>query len=284
MRPGLIVLDKDAEPDVAEGSVKGATVKVVSNGRLGDLTASDVAVGDASWIKAGDFVIEAKDGEKTLKAGTDFTLKDGGVDFSEKYLNTFFGTRTVTMNIGYREYSFEVTGTAKGVWEKTDAGWTYIYATGGSAKNKWESINGKYYYFDADGIMESDAYRNGYYLTKSGAWDGKKPLGTWKKSSKGWWYSLGGSNYLADTWKKIDGKWYYFKSSGYMAAGEFVKGYWLERNGVWKDTTRYSWHKTAKGWWYGVSGGWYAKSTNYTIDGKAYSFASDGYQVNLEFH
>ena len=284
MRPGLIVLDKDAEPDVAEGSVKGATVKVVSNGRLGDMTASDVAVGDASWIKAGDFVIEAKDGEKTLKAGTDFTLKDGGVDFSEKYLNTFFGTRTVTMNIGYREYSFEVTGTAKGVWEKTDAGWTYIYATGGSAKNKWESINGKYYYFDADGIMESDAYRNGYYLTKSGAWDGKKPLGTWKKSSKGWWYSLGGSNYLADTWKKIDGKWYYFKSSGYMAAGEFVKGYWLERNGVWKDTTRYSWHKTAKGWWYGVSGGWYAKSTNYTIDGKAYSFASDGYQVNLEFH
>ena len=101
--------------------------------------------------------------------------------------------------------------------------------------------------------------------------------GGWKKAKGGWWYSLGGGDYYKKTWKKIDGKWYYFHDSGYVAHSEFVKGWWIEKNGVQKDPVQCSWHKTKRGWWYGVKDGWYAAGRSYVIDGVKYSFDKDGY-------
>lgn len=99
----------------------------------------------------------------------------------------------------------------------------------------------------------------------------------WRKNRTGWWYGLGGGEYYRNTWKKIDGKWYYFNAEGYMAANEFVQGWWIEKNGEQKDPIRYSWHKTKNGWWYGVKGGWYAKGKSYVIDGVKYTFTRNGY-------
>ena len=102
-------------------------------------------------------------------------------------------------------------------------------------------------------------------------------IGGWKKSKGGWWYSLGGGDYYRNTWKKIDGKWYYFHDSGYMAYSEFVRGWWIGKNGVQKDPVRCSWHKAKRGWWYGVKDGWYAAGRSYVIDGVKYSFDKAGY-------
>ena len=162
-------------------------------------------------------------------------------------------------------------------WKKSSKGWWYGDGYGWYAKNQWQKIDGKYYFFDKNGYMEANAYRQGYYLTKTGAWDGNDKAAGWKQGSKGWWYSLGGKNYLKNCWQKIDGNWYYFKADGYAAANEFVQGWWLNKNGIQSDPVRYGWHKTSKGWWYGVAGGWYAKSKTYTIDGVSYTFNKNGY-------
>ena len=84
---------------------------------------------------------------------------------------------------------------------------------------------------------------------------------------------------LMAQWAKIDGKWYYFDKDGLMAENEFVKGYWIDKNGACTDTVKYGWHRTSKGWWYGAVGGWYAKSRTYTIDGVSCTFDKRGYCI-----
>ena len=260
--------------------MKAGAVKLISNGVLGDLTVGGEALGVDSMIKANDFVISATDGTKNLVQNKDYTLKNGGVIFSKTYLASFGGERTVKVNIGYRIHTFKATGTMKGDWKKVEGQWKYQYVDETYAKSKWEEIDGNWYYFDEDGIMESDTYRGGYYIAKNGAWDGKAKAAGWKRDSKGWWYSLGGGAYLKNCWKMIDGKWYYFDKSGYMASNEFVKGYWVSSNGTQTDPVICKWHKNSKGWWYGASDGWYAKSRSYRIDGKTYSFNKAGYCTN----
>ncbi len=45
-------------------------------------------------------------------------------------------------------------------------------------------------------------------------------------------------------WQKIDGKWYFLKSSGAMAANEWVEGYyWLNKDGTWTYKYKGSWKK-----------------------------------------
>ena len=164
-----------------------------------------------------------------------------------------------------------------GSWHENKKGKWYGDTSGWYAKNQWQKIDGKWYFFDKEGYMEKNSYRQGYYLTANGVWDGKAKVAGWKQDSKGWWYSLGGSNFLKNGWKKINGNWYYFKAKGYIAISEFVQGWWVNKTGAWKDPVHYSWHKSGNRWWYGVKDGWYAKSKSYTINGKKYTFDKKGY-------
>jgi len=153
-------------------------------------------------------------------------------------------------------------------------------AGGALPKNSWNKSGGKWYYYDQNGNAEKNAYRNGWYLTKSGAWDGKTRAKGWKRDKTGWWYSLGAGKYLRDCWQKIDGKWYYFDKSGYTAANQFVKGWWIGKNCICSYRYQSKWKKNSVGWWYGDASGWYAKNATYTIDGRAYSFDAKGYCLN----
>ncbi len=232
-------------------------------------------------------------------------LKGYDIDAMSEAINQFYGETSYKnewQKIDGKWYFFDKEGlletnayrqgyylTANGAWDgkakatgwKQDSkGWRYSLGGKNYLKNGWKKIDGKWYFFDKEGLMEANAYRQGYYFTANGAWDGKAKAAGWKQDSKGWWYSLGGKNYLKNGWKKIDGKWYYFKANGYIAVNEFVQGWWLDRNGVQSDPVKYSWHKTGKGWWYGAAGGWYAKGKAYTIDGVSYKFDKNGYCTN----
>ena len=166
-----------------------------------------------------------------------------------------------------------------GGWKHNKKGYWYQDSTGWYPKNRWQKIDGKWYYFDQKGWMESSAIRDGYYLGTDGAWEGSPKAPGWKKDAKGFWYALPGKSYLKKTWCKIDGKWYYFGSDGYMAASEFVQGYWIDGNGITYENAKYSWHKNAEGWWFGNSK-WYARNASYAINGKVYTFDGMGYCVN----
>ena len=156
-----------------------------------------------------------------------------------------------------------------------EKGWKY-YKDGKAVKGLQE-IDGCIYYFNGKGYAETDAFRkNMYFEPLSGEWDGNTHITGWTKTITGWKYGIGSKLYLKNTWKMIDGKWYYFKKSGVMASNEFVKGWWINKNGTQTDTTKYSWHKTSKGWWYGAKN-WYAKSGSYVIDGVKYTFDKNGY-------
>ena len=141
-------------------------------------------------------------------------------------------------------------------------------------------IDGKWYFFDEDGYMEENAYREGYYLKKNGAWDGVNKKAGWRKTSTGWWYSLPDGSWLAKTWKKIDGKWYYFHADGYIAECEYVDGYYIGKDGAWDGSKKASWKQDSNGWYYSDTSGWYAKNRTLVIDGKSYTFDAKGYCVN----
>lgn len=110
-RKSVLNVNKFSRVNTIETDIRAADVAVISNGHLGDLTVTGEAKGDVKDIKADDFVIYAKDFEKELVQGTDFVLKDGGVEFLPDYTNTFTGERTVTINIGFRYYYVTVKGT-----------------------------------------------------------------------------------------------------------------------------------------------------------------------------
>ena len=115
-----------------------------------------------------------------------------------------------------------------------------------------------------------NAISRNFKITKTG----------WRKDSKGWWYDLGGGQYLKNCWKKIDGQWYYFHKSGYLACGEYVHGWWLNKKSctcTWEYQAK--WHKNKNGWWYGDASGWYAKNQTIIIDGVQYTFDKRGYCI-----
>ena len=168
----------------------------------------------------------------------------------------------------------------KGEWKKVGTEWMFLQENGLYARNSWKLINGIWYSFDQQGYMEHDAYRKGYYLKPNGAWNGAEPVPGWEQDDTGWRYAVTGDTYLCSTWKKIDGKWYYFKADGYAAQNEFVNGWWLGGSCVQNDPVHYGWHKSSRGWWYGAAGGWYARNATYVINGKKYTFDRYGYCVN----
>ncbi len=169
-----------------------------------------------------------------------------------------------------------------GNWKKTGKDWMYVDTSGWYPKNRWQKIDFRWYFFDKEGHMLKDAYQKDasgriWYIGKNGAWDKKGAVTGWKEDSKGWRFCLYGNDYLKSTWKMINGNWYYFKADGYIAMNEFIRGWWVNRTGAWKDPVRYSWHKSGSRWWYGVKGGWYAKNSTYTIDDGSYDFDEKGY-------
>ena len=212
-------------------------------------------------------------------------LKDYGdlynMDLVSQYIHEF-----------YKDYSSEwINGTwynkngkpeagRVGFWKHNKKGYWFEDLSGWYAKNQWQKIDGKWYYFDKEGYMESNAYRNGYYLTKSGAWDGKKAAAGWKQNQKGWWYALSGTTCLKKCWKKINGSWYYFKSSGYAAKNEYISGWWIGSNNAWTYKYKAKWTRKQSGWFFGDTSGWVAKKASYSIDEKKYSFDANGLCLN----
>ena len=126
----------------------------------------------------------------------------------------------------------------------------------------------------------SDEWINGVYYNSEGIMGTSG--GTWKKNVRGWWYQYkrySKVKYIKGSWARIDEKWYCFDQNGYMLAGEYWDGYWLNKSGEWTYSYRASWKKNSKGWSYGDSSGWYARSCWLKIDGKWYYFSSNGCMV-----
>ncbi|SEQ85456.1 Putative cell wall binding repeat-containing protein [Lachnospiraceae bacterium NE2001] len=119
-----------------------------------------------------------------------------------------------------------------GSWKANSVGWWFEYSNGSCPRGQWLEISGGWYYYKDDGYMDSCGYRDGYWLSGSGAWDPAYSGGHWCCNSVGWWYEDSGW-YPTSQWLQINGSWYYFKADGYMATNQWIDGCYLGESGAW---------------------------------------------------
>ena len=116
-------------------------------------------------------------------------------------------------------------------WKSNSIGWWVEDSSGWYPVSQWQKIDGYWYYFNADGYMASNEWRNGYYLSSDGALT-YEPTASWYSDSRGWYFMDTAGWYPYSQWAKINGSWYYFDGSGYMVTSQYIDSYWIDANGV----------------------------------------------------
>jgi len=210
-----------------------------------------------------------------------------------------------------------VTAYAQSGWYTNGDYYWYYDPVTGDAWTGWHKIGGYWYYFakddDPNGYSTGQMYDEGpmtingktYYF---GWYDG--PAAKWGKMQYGWikdteyyegglWYYADPANdgQLAEGWKKINNKWYYFAKEGdesypwhvmYFDGPQYVNGYyyyfgndgdmktgWIKESGVdtYDDGTKQNWEY----WYYADPNNDSRLATGWKkISGKWYWFYSDG--------
>ena len=217
----------------------------------------------AEWVKVPTITFDPNGGWMTVHFGLG-EQEDYKKPFSVRYGKRAYQIQTVD-RYGYHFLGWYVAGGArKGtIIQKKDPSLndynpdsdTYFKAVW--AKPGWNKIEGRWYYM----------YENGTLCSGLVQIEGK-------------YYWFGYDFAMATGWFKVpDGPWYYAGPDGAIAMGEWIDGYWLNKDGTWTYKKRGSWKHNKKGWWYGDTSGWYAKKKWQKIDGKWYYFDAKGYIV-----
>ncbi len=103
-------------------------------------------------------------------------------------------------------------------WKKgADNLWRYLNSSGEMAVNSWADND---YYVDANGIMVANKWM--------------QIASPYSRDSQTYWFYFSSSGKVTnDTWKKIDGKSYYFDADGIMQTGWTEDGdYYLSSSGA----------------------------------------------------
>ena len=112
-------------------------------------------------------------------------------------------------------YHFDKIGYMQTGWLKTGTKWYFLDKKTGAMQTGWKIIGEKWYFFDkTSGVMAWNEWREGYWLNKDGTWT-YKYKGSWHKNKKGQWFGDTSGWYAKNGYQWIDGKKYYFNSSGY---------------------------------------------------------------------
>ena len=211
----------------------------------------------------------------------------------------------------YNDYLLQTSGAmAEKNWVKMDEKWYYATESGKIIRNKWEKINGSWYRFDETGIMLSKTIYNDYLLQTSGAMAEKN----WVKMAEKWYYATDSGKVVRNKWGKINSSWYLFDNAGVMLSSQWKDKYYLKDSGAMAQS-EWFFDKKYNSWFYLKSDGAYAENQwqgsyylksygymaknewifdksynawyylkedgayvtgNFTINGKNYSFQSNG--------
>ena len=214
-------------------------------------------------------------------------------------------------NTVYNDYLLQSSGAMhERGWAKIDEKWYYATDSGKIIRNKWEKINGSWYRFDESGIMLSKTIYNDYLLKTSGAMAEKD----WVHLDEKWYYATDSGKAIRDKWEKINGSWYSFHKDGDMLSSQWKEKYYLKDSGA-MSQSEWFFDKKYDSWFYLKSDGAYAENQwqgsyylksygymaknewifdksynawyylkedgvyvtgNFTINGKNYSFQSNG--------
>ena len=221
------------------------------------------------------------------------------------------------------------TNTVKDGW--SDDG--YYYENGQMVVSQFKTIDGKTYYFQGDGSLCRDGVfdldSNQYYFDANGVMqtnfaynfkyfgaDGKAVSNQWVQFGNKWryygdvgcyyegyfWtidgglYAFDADGYTLNGWQELHGYWHYLSEKGMILRNQWVDGdqYYVDSNGVmltntWIDNSNYvgadgkktvnAWEQVNGKWKYKLGDGTYVTNRLILDQGKYYAVDSDGYMV-----
>ncbi len=260
------------------------------------------ALAESSWVKIDNqWYYATEDGKVTRNnwkkiAGVWYRFDENGIMIN---------------NAVYDDYLFKASGVlAENSWVKIGDKWYYGNQEGKIIRNKWEKINGSWYRFDESGTMLSKTIYNDYLLKTSGAMAEKD----WVQMDEKWYYATDSGKAIRDKWEKINDSWYSFHKDGDMLSSQWKEKYYLKDSGAMAQS-EWFFDKKYDSWFYLKSDGAYAENQwqgsyylksygymaknewifdksynawyylkedgayvtgNFTINGKDYSFQSNG--------
>ena len=205
------------------------------------------ALTESSWVKIDNqWYYSAEDGKVTRNnwkkiAGVWYRFDENGIMIS---------------NAVYDDYLFKSSGAlAENSWVKIADKWYYGNQEGKINRDKWAKIDGLWYRFDESGVMLSATIYKDYLLKTSGA----MAENAWAKLEDKWYYATASGKIIRDKWEKISGSWYYFNKDGVMLSSQWKEKYYLKDSGA-MAKSEWIFDEKYKSWFYLKSDGTYAEN------------------------
>lgn len=205
------------------------------------------ALAESSWVKIDNqWYYATEDGKVTRNnwkkiAGVWYRFDENGIMIS---------------NAVYDDYLFKASGVlAENSWVKIGDKWYYGDQEGKINRDKWTKIDGQWYRFDESGVMLSATIYKDYLLKTSGA----MAENAWAKLEDKWYYATASGKIIRDKWEKISGSWYYFNKDGVMLSNQWKEKYYLKDSGA-MAKSEWIFDEKYKSWFYLKSDGTYAEN------------------------
>ena len=205
------------------------------------------ALTESSWVKIDNqWYYSTEDGKVTRNnwkkiAGVWYRFDENGIMIS---------------NAVYDDYLFKASGAiAENSWVKIGDKWYYGNQEGKINRDKWAKIDGLWYRFDESGVMLSATIYKDYLLKTSGA----MAENAWAKLEDKWYYTTASGKIIRDKWEKISGSWYYFNKDGVMLSSQWKEKYYLKDSGA-MAKSEWIFDEKYKSWFYLKSDGTYAEN------------------------
>lgn len=205
------------------------------------------ALTESSWVKIDNqWYYSTEDGKVTRNnwkkiAGVWYRFDENGIMIS---------------NAVYDDYLFKASGVlAENSWVKIGDKWYYGNQEGKINRDKWAKIDGLWYRFDESGVMLSATIYKDYLLKTSGA----MAENAWAKLEDKWYYATASGKIIRDKWEKISGSWYYFNKDGVMLSSQWKEKYYLKDSGA-MAKSEWIFDEKYKSWFYLKSDGTYAEN------------------------
>ena len=205
------------------------------------------ALTESSWVKIDNqWYYSTEDGKVTRNnwkkiAGVWYRFDENGIMIS---------------NAVYDDYLFKASGAlAENSWVKIADKWYYGNQEGKINRDKWAKIDGLWYRFDESGVMLSATIYKDHLLKTSGA----MAENAWAKLEDKWYYATTSGKIIRDKWEKISGSWYYFNKDGVMLSSQWKEKYYLKDSGA-MAKSEWIFDEKYKSWFYLKSDGTYAEN------------------------
>lgn len=283
------------------------TVSFSNNVNVGSATVTVTGVGEYTGTASGTFSIKAKsiagatvspideqvydgnqktpavtvkDGSQTLADGTDYTVSlsnntnAGTATVTIAGKGNYTGSKTATFTIACADLSGAVVTASDQVYTGKELKPVPVVTLSGKMLSSSDYTVSYQDNIEMGSATITVTGKGNYSGTATGTFSIREKTGAWVKASSRWQYHWSDGTYATSELLTIDGKTYWFDSSGNMATG------WVEDSGAWRyfsssGAMATGWLQLGKTWYWFDDSGIMATGRR-VIGGATYVFTSSG--------